>query len=291
MKKLIKGDCIEVLDDLIRDGVKVDAVITDPPYQYLNHKLDIPFNEKLFFEKIKTVLKDNSFLVFFGRGVPLARWMCICEDLGFKFREELVYAKNKSGNFLHLLPRNHELAMVFSKGKINLNKVFIARDETFNDNYDKKAVEDISLIISGLSKIKNYKDFLAWKNQAYTKKRKVRHDITADGSSVKSKDRSYECYQAYIKGFRLNSLMKCKRDIRMEHPTQKPIDLMSKIVKLVSKESDTVLDPFMGSASTGVACFQNKRKFIGIEKDKEYYELAVDRMNGNFKKQKTFFPE
>ena len=255
----------------------------------MNHKLDIPFDEKLFFEKIKTVLKDNSFLVFFGRGVPLAKWMCICEDLGFKFREEIIWAKEQPSNFMNIFPRQHELAMIFSQGNINFNKVGLKREQVFCDDNVGCAIAGISCIISELNKVKNYEEFLAWKTQAYLEKVKVRHGIS--NPDFNKKTNGHIILKAYTEGFKMSSIIKSKREKQTEHPTQKPIDLMSKIVKLVSKESDTVLDPFMGSASTGVACFQNKRKFIGIEKDKEYYELAVGRMNGNFKKQKTFFPE
>lgn len=65
---------------------------------------------------------------------------------------------------------------------------------------------------------------------------------------------------------------------RVKHPTQKPIQLMKRCVELWSNENDVVLDCFMGSNSTGVACLKTNRKFIGIELDKEYYEIAKERM-------------
>ena len=58
------------------------------------------------------------------------------------------------------------------------------------------------------------------------------------------------------------------------HPTQKPIDLMKYLIEVSSNENDTVLDPFMGSGSTGVACVNTNRNFIGIELDKNYFEIA-----------------
>lgn len=63
------------------------------------------------------------------------------------------------------------------------------------------------------------------------------------------------------------------------HPTQKPVALMEYLIRTYSNENDIVLDSCMGSGTTGIACMQNERKFIGIELDKEYYELAVDRIN------------
>ncbi len=63
-----------------------------------------------------------------------------------------------------------------------------------------------------------------------------------------------------------------------EHPTEKPVSLMREIVGLFSNPKQTVLDPFMGSGTTGVACVQLGRKFIGIEKDPRYFELACKRI-------------
>ena len=62
------------------------------------------------------------------------------------------------------------------------------------------------------------------------------------------------------------------------HPTQKPLDILERIIKTSSNENDTVLDCFMGSGSTGVACINTNRKFIGIEKDRKYFEIACNRI-------------
>ncbi len=71
-----------------------------------------------------------------------------------------------------------------------------------------------------------------------------------------------------------------KVDKQYKHPTQKPIKLLEDIIKISSKESDIVLDLFMGSGSTGVACMNTNRKFIGIELEKNYYEIAKNRIKG-----------
>lgn len=63
-----------------------------------------------------------------------------------------------------------------------------------------------------------------------------------------------------------------------EHQTQKPVELMRKIVETVSGESQTILDPFMGSGSTGVAAIESARKFIGIELDPDYFDIACRRI-------------
>jgi len=62
------------------------------------------------------------------------------------------------------------------------------------------------------------------------------------------------------------------------HPTQKPIRLLKYLINMFTRDNGTVLDPFMGSGSTGVACKQMNRDFIGIEKEKEYFEIAKARI-------------
>ena len=66
-----------------------------------------------------------------------------------------------------------------------------------------------------------------------------------------------------------------------KHPTQKPVSILKKLVELSCNEDDVVLDPFMGSGSTGVACQNTNRRFIGIEKDKKYFKVACERIKNN----------
>jgi DNA modification methylase len=63
-----------------------------------------------------------------------------------------------------------------------------------------------------------------------------------------------------------------------KHPTQKPVELMSHFIRILSNEGDSILDTFMGSGSTGVACVKNNRFFYGIELDNNYFKIAVDRI-------------
>jgi site-specific DNA-methyltransferase (adenine-specific) len=71
---------------------------------------------------------------------------------------------------------------------------------------------------------------------------------------------------------------KADRDDGNNHPTVKPVDLMRYLVTLVCREGGTVLDPFMGSGTTGIACIRSGRKFIGIERDASYFEIAKQRL-------------
>jgi DNA modification methylase len=65
---------------------------------------------------------------------------------------------------------------------------------------------------------------------------------------------------------------------RTGHPTQKSLELMEQIILIHTNERDTIIDPFMGSGTTGVAALKNKRNFIGIENNDEYYSIALKRL-------------
>ena len=71
-----------------------------------------------------------------------------------------------------------------------------------------------------------------------------------------------------------------------KHPTQKPVDLLNRIIKASTNEGDVVLDPFLGSGTTAVSCVLTNRKYIGIEKEKEYFELAKKRVEDALNKRK-----
>jgi site-specific DNA-methyltransferase (adenine-specific) len=72
------------------------------------------------------------------------------------------------------------------------------------------------------------------------------------------------------------------------HPTQKPVGVMDWCLKQLPKETETILDPFMGSGTTGVACVKLGRKFIGIELDPKYFDIACKRIEEAYKQPDLF---
>ena len=112
--ELLHGDCTELLSQ-IPDG-SIDAIITDPPYGYLkNQKLDIPFNETVFFNETKRVLKPAGFIVLFGRGAAFYRWNTMLADLGFVFKEEVIWNKVQTTSPVLPLSRVHEMVSIHCK--------------------------------------------------------------------------------------------------------------------------------------------------------------------------------
>lgn len=93
--------------------------------------------------------------------------------------------------------------------------------------------------------------------------------IIREGGTYFSKEKDIDLYRKWY-------MTVCKKHI---HPAQKPLELIQKFIKVGSKEGDTVLDPFMGSGTTGIACTQLRRSFIGIETNNHYFNIAKDLIN------------
>lgn len=88
--------------------------------------------------------------------------------------------------------------------------------------------------------------------------------------------------------FLWNGCMRRERDIEREHPTQKPVDVMKWCIEHIPTPNDTILDPFMGSGTTGVACVKLGRKFIGIEREPKYFDIACRRIETAYKQPDLF---
>ena len=103
---LYNADCIEFIQTMGDESV--DVILTDPPYLYLkNQKLDVPFDEQVLFSECKRVLKKDGFIVMFGRGTSFYRWNTILDELGFTFKEEVIWDKSYSTSPLMQIGRAH----------------------------------------------------------------------------------------------------------------------------------------------------------------------------------------
>ena len=86
-----------------------------------------------------------------------------------------------------------------------------------------------------------------------------------------------------LNGFRYPDILEFKRTNNKLHPTEKPVDLLELFIKQSSDINDVVFDGFMGSGSTGVACLNTNRKFIGCELDENYFKIAEQRLKNTIK--------
>ena len=122
--KLIQGDCLKEIKNI--PEACIDCICTDPPYLYLkNQKLDKPFDEDTLFSEWKRVLKKGGFVILFGRGTSFYRWNYKLSELGFEFKEEIIWNKGYCTSPLMPISRVHETISIYcnGKGKIIKNKI------------------------------------------------------------------------------------------------------------------------------------------------------------------------
>ena len=262
---LIQGDCIEAMQMLIEKGVKVDAVITDPPYGTTACRWDsiIPFDK--MWECLNKLIKDNGAIVLFG-SEPFSSILRCSNIKNFKY--DWVWEKQKAANFMgakNAPLKYHELISVFSNGthKYNPQKYKVLEFSEI-EKMDKKQLKEVfeTKDYDRYGKVDRRKTI----NNNTTNKELIGIDL----KRIRNADDGYR----YPK-----SVLKINKEINTNlHPTQKPVNLMEYLVKTYTNEGDIVLDFTMGSGTTGVACKNTGRKFVGIELDENYYQIACDRI-------------
>ncbi len=238
MIQLIHGDCLEEMKK-IPDG-SVDLVLTDPPYGTTACKWDtiIPFEP--MWEQLKRVTKKNGAIVLFGCE-PFSSHLRLSNLKMYKY--DVYWKKEKPTNFFQVKRR-------FGKSTETIS-IFYNEQPTYNPQMVKFDGKKVSNKPKGI------------------------HKSIVSGDSKKTvtayEDTGYR-YPQDVLEFRKEVLG------TTVHPTQKPVALMEYLIKTYTNESETVLDFTMGSGTTGVACKNLNRNFIGIELDKDYYEIAKQRV-------------
>lgn len=280
----INGDCLEVMQEMPKN--KINMILTDPPYLYLNHKLDKPFDEQKCFELLYNIMAQNSILAFFGRGDSFYKWNHITKQIGFDFKEEIIWDKNHTSSPTLTLQRIHETISIKEKGKVNLNKVYIDYFE-YNLEAEKTFENDLKRLVNSIKNCKTIEKLDEWKQDNYLPSRKNKHQLTSKLQF--NKDIGFNIYKMTNKGRQLNSICRVKREhFQFIHPTQKPVELLKHLINLCSQPNDIVFDAFSGSFATAIASIKTNRRFIGCELDPIYFEKACERIDTEFK-QLTLF--
>ena len=236
---LIKGDCIEKMKAI--PDKSIDFICCDLPYGTTKNNWDIviPFDE--LWEQYNRIIKDDGGIALFASGLFTSKLALSNEKM---FKHEIIWHKSKSGSSFTAKYRpvqKHENILIFGKGKI-----------VYNPQLEK--------------------------GEPYYRKRKANKGNKPNNHKLGVTSES----ETNNTGFRYPSTVqffqqKWRRQDQL-HPTQKPIKLIEWLIKSYSNEESTVLDNTMGSCSTGVACIRNNRNFIGIEKDKKYFDISVNRI-------------
>ena len=233
------GDCLEVMKT-IKDN-SIDAIITDPPYGTTACKWDsiIPFD--LMWEQLNRIIKPNGAIVLFG-SEPFSSALRMSNIKNYKY--DWVWEKTKAS-----------VPML-------ANKMPMRRHENISVFYKKQPTYNPQMVFVGI------KD----RRKTFTE-RNINYDGYSSNVVTKAKkDDGYRhpnTVQIFNNSNKTNLL----------HPTQKPLELMEYLIKTYTNENETVLDFTMGSGTTGVACVNTNRNFIGIEMDENYFKIAKERIN------------
>ena len=297
------------------DNNSIDAIATDPPYgiSYQNHYWDKDLPQKEIWENSLRVLKPGGFAFVFSSIRLMHRLMVDIEDSGFIIKDVLFWSylngmpksrdvaldidkelgvKSKIvGKYNYVQGYKKNGAKNYYAGK---EKLKYEPTSELGKKYKgsglglKPAYEPIILvqkpIEKGLNVAQNVIKYgVGALNIEETRisyangETKVGHNPHPKGRFPSNIIRTDEFNDNYDKFFLVPKVRQKKEHFNF-HPTLKPVELMFHLVKLISFENQTILDPFMGSGSTGIACLKLKRIFIGYELEKKYFEIARKRL-------------
>lgn len=239
--RLYHGDCLDIMPVLHGNGVKVDMVLADPPYGTTHCRWDSVIDMDGMWKCLANVTYDVTPILLFGQQ-PFSSVLG-CSNLKH-LRYNWVWEKTQGTGFLNAnrMPlKCHEDILVFYRKMPKYNPVK-------TDGHKRK----VSLAAHKVN---------CKKGEMYGTYDKIR-----DYSSTLRYPRS---------------VLKFKSDKQLcnLHSTQKPVALLEYLIRTYTQEGDTVLDFAMGSGSTGVACMNTGRRFIGIEKDYSIFEIARKRIS------------
>lgn len=247
---LYHGDCLDIMQQIPENSV--DCVICDLPYGTTHCLWDsiIPFDK--LWNSYNRICKKNAAICLFGTE-PFSSYLRLSNIKNYKY--DLIWEKESITNFMQVKRRF---------GKSTENIILFYKEQCL---YNPQMVEYSGKRISNKPKNKS--------NQSLT--------------TVDNKDFKINPYQdngqRYPKDIlRFNRVKKCST----LHPTQKPVELLEYLIKTYTNEGMTVLDNCMGSGSTGIACLNTNRYFIGIEKDGNYFNVAKQRIENHKVQQKLF---
>jgi len=279
MSILLLGDCLEEMKGL--EDNSVDLIFCDLPYGQTSCKWDCKIDLEKFWIEVMRVKKLNT-PIFMTTTTKFGVELINSAPKKCPFRYDIVWVKSSPAGFLSAkkMPmRKHEMIYVFYEKlpfydlsshshKFLKSSNNIIDGDTYNTKQRKKPITrepadkyDPPLPVSVVKEEKT---------QISKAKDKDLYGDMKGGTIGNVHGTNYEPP--------LPTTMLEIKSTRGKHSTEKPVALMEWILKYYSKEGDVVLDPTMGSGSTGVACKNMKRNFIGIELDSEIYEVAVNRI-------------
>jgi site-specific DNA-methyltransferase (adenine-specific) len=257
---LILGDCLELMKDI--PDKFIDMILCDLPYGTTACKWDVVIPFASLWEQYKRIIKDNGCIALFGTE-PFSSHLRMSNLKMYKY--DWVWEKDRPSNFANAkyCPlKYHETISIFNA-----------------KNYYPQKVKRIS---------NRVKQGIINGNKSWRTIKKE-NNISFTSNYIA---RSFDIYDPELKypmSVLKYPIVNSNSKEKTSHPTQKPVALLEYLIKTYTVESETILDNCMGSGSTGVACKNLQRNFIGIEKDPEFFEIAKNRIENHKVEKQLFF--
>lgn len=240
------GDCLEIMKDI--PDKSIDMILCDLPYGTTACKWDtiIPFEP--LWDLYKRIIKSNGAIVLTA-SQPFTSLLVMSNIKWFKY--EWIWKKDNCSNFMMLKKqtgKKHENVLVFYDKQPTYNPQMNIGKESHSTG-------------NNIGKIQGKREYIGIKD-----------------FKIREVDKTNLKYPTSIIKFNA-----CGRGLA-QHPTQKPVALFEYLIKTYTNENDTVLDNCAGSGTTAIACINTNRKWICIEKDEDYYNKSIDRINTHLRK-------
>ena len=297
--KIINNDCLEELKSLKNNSV--DLVLTDPPYfidkldnnwnstkvtnDSNSHITNLPKGMKFNKEQVKSLydfylelsqilidkLKPGGYFLSFSSPRLYHSIAMACDIAGFEIRDMINWTYTQS------MPKGMSVNHIIDKMKMSeSDKNKLKKEyEGFKTPMIKSCFEPICVAMKPIGKLTFIKNELQFKTGLLDFNQKVGINNDKVPANIITTE---EFNEMYDKNFMISKPSKKEKGKINTHITVKPIGLMEHLIKLFSKENALVVDPFLGSGTTAIACKNTNRKCIGIELNKEYYEICLNRI-------------
>lgn len=272
---ILNGDCLEVMRSMPDNSV--DACITDPPYGMGMEEWDHSVPTKEIWKEALRILKPGGYCLSFCSPQLYHRMASAVEDAGFKVKDQIMWMVTTKMPKKNHLKQAHEPIVVAQK----------PFKGTIKANFEKWGtgvldVQNTRVPWEGKPPTGWVKD--GHKRRKFGKKGKTTGTQAEFGKVDANPDGRYpsniigEVLPEHQKYFYAPRVTRKERGEYNDHPTPKPISLMSYLIRVYSPEGSKIIDPFCGSGSTGIAALAEGREFIGIDLSEHYCEISERRI-------------
>lgn len=261
MTNIFNEDCLTGMLQLPNNSI--DFILSDLPYGVVNYRQDKKTNLAEMWQQFKRILKPCAVVALFGSG----RFSFELAASNFEqFKYKWIWAKNYATLFIHSKNRPmsaYEEILIFSDGVIAHENKSPRRMKYFPQGLMPATI--VKANGNGAICLRNGKH----KGDDRKKFGGIYH---ASPSNKIYRKQDFTGYPIDILYF------SAPYNVKKFHPSEKPVDLLEYLIRTYTNEGETVLDACMGSGSTGVACVNSDRNFIGYEIDKQFFETAKSRI-------------